>query len=241
MTKTSGKETTRPAGEKDRSRGRQPARCLHRLRDRASSQRGWFIVTAVVVVFAVAFLHRLYENSHNKHSATAGGGGFKHVEGQPGKGSVAPGFTLTSATGRQVSLSDFSGKNVLLYFQEGLMCQPCWTQIKDLEQNEPALRTAGIDAVVSITTDPANLLGQKVGDEKLSTPVLSDATMQVSRAYSANRYGMMGDMRDGHSFVLVGPSGTIRWRADYGGAPDYTMFLPTQQILADLGRETTTL
>jgi peroxiredoxin len=238
VTKAGGKETTRTAREKDGSRGRQPARYLHRLRGHASSQRGWFILTAVVVVLAVAFLHRLYENSHNKHSAT-GGGGFKHVEGQPGKGSVAPAFTLTSATGRRVSLSDFRGKNVLLYFQEGLMCQPCWNQIKDLEDNEPALKTAGIDAVVSITTDPANLLSHKVGDEKLSTPVLSDPTMQVSRAYNANRYGMMGDTRDGHSFVLVGPNGTIGWRADYGGAPDYTMFLPTQQILADLDREKT--
>jgi peroxiredoxin Q/BCP len=238
MTKASGKETTWTAGEKDRSRGRQPARYLHRLRGQASWWRGWFIPTAVVVVFAVAFLHTIYENSHNKHSATAGGG-FKHVEGQPGKGSVAPVFTLTSATGRQVSLSDFRGKNVLLYFQEGLMCQPCWDQIKDLEDNEPALKTAGIDAVVSITTDPANRLSHKVGDEKLSTPVLSDPTTQVSRAYSANRYGMMGDTRDGHSFVLVGPNGTISWRADYGGAPDYTMFLSTQQILADLDREKT--
>jgi peroxiredoxin Q/BCP len=48
---------------------------------------------------------------------------------------------------------------------------------------------------------------------------------------------MMGDMRDGHSFVLVGPDGTIRWRADYGGAPDYTMFLPTDKVLADLNTE----
>ena len=238
MTKASGKQTTGTAGEKDRSRGRQSARYLHRLRVHDSSQRGWFILTAVVVVFAVTVLYVLHQNSHNKHSATAGGG-FKHVEGQPGKGSVAPVFTLTSATGRQVSLSDFRGKNILLYFQEGLMCQPCWDQIKDLEDNEPALKTAGIDAVVSITTDPATLLSHKVGDEKLSTPVLSDPTMRVSRAYNANRYGMMGDMRDGHSFVLVGPNGTISWRADYGGAPAYTMFLPTQQILADLDREKT--
>jgi peroxiredoxin len=236
VTKANGKETTRTAGEKDRSRGRQSAGYLHRLRGEASNQRGWFILTAVVIVFAVAVLYVIYQDSHSKHSATAGGQ-FKHVEGQPGKGSAPPAFTLTSATGQQVSLSDFRGKNVLLYFQEGLTCQPCWNQISDLEHNEPELKTAGIDAVVSITTDPANLLSHKVGDEKLSTPVLSDPTMQVSRAYDANRYGMMGDMRDGHSFVLVGPNGTISWRADYGGAPDYTMFLPTKQIIADLDRE----
>jgi peroxiredoxin len=238
MTKTTGKESTRPAGESNRSRGRHQVRNLTRLRGGAGRHRRWLIVIAVIVAFAVASLYVIHQNSHNKHSATARGG-FKHIEGQPGKGSMAPGFTLTSPTGQQVSLTDFRGKNVLLYFQEGLMCEPCWTQIKDLERNETALKTAGIDAVVSITTDPANLLSHKVGDEKLSTAVLSDPTMQVSRAYNANRYGMMGDMRDGHSFVLVGPNGTIGWRADYGGAPDYTMFLPTQQILADLDREKT--
>jgi hypothetical protein len=46
-------------------------------------------------------------------------------------------------------------------------------------------------------------------------------------------------MRDGHSFVLVGPDGVIRWRADYGGAPNYTMFLPTDRMLADLAGERT--
>ena len=34
---------------------------------------------------------------------------------------------------------------------------------------------------------------------------------------------MMGNSRNGHSFVLVGPDGQISWRADYGGAPDYTV------------------
>jgi hypothetical protein len=45
---------------------------------------------------------------------------------------------------------------------------------------------------------------------------------------------MMGTSRDGHSFIVVGPDGLIRWRADYGGAPDYTMYVPSQSLLADL-------
>jgi peroxiredoxin Q/BCP len=45
---------------------------------------------------------------------------------------------------------------------------------------------------------------------------------------------MMGTSRDGHSFILVGPDGVIRWRADYGGAPDYTMDVPVTQLLANL-------
>jgi peroxiredoxin len=190
-------------------------------------------------VLAIVVLYLVYQGSPGKRGATAGASGFTHVAGQPGAGSAAPTFTLTSGTGGQVSLTAFRGRNVLLYFQEGLSCQPCWDQIKDLEQNQAALKTAGVDAVLSITTDPANLIGQKVADEKLTTPVLSDPSMQVSRAYNANQYGMMGEMRDGHSFILVGPDGTIRWRADYGGKPNYTMFLPTAKMLTDLTAERT--
>lgn len=90
---------------------------------------------------------------------------------------------------------------------------------------------------MSITTDQANLIGRKAADEGITTPVLSDPTLAASMAYDANRYGMMGQMRDGHSFVLVGPDGVIDWRADYGGAPDYTMFLPTGTMLADMSAE----
>ena len=229
MNKTSIKATRRQ---------REASRQMLRLRGQALWRGGWIIGGAVVAVLVVS-LYLVYQSSQGKHGATAGGSGFKHVAGQPGAGSAAPTFTLTSGTGGQVSLTDFHGRSVLLYFQEGLSCPPCWDQIKDLEQNQAALKTAGVDAVVSITTDPANLIGRKAADEKLTTPVLSDPSMQVSRAYNANQYGMMGEMRDGHSFILVGPDGTIRWRADYGGKPDYTMFLPTAKMLTDLTAEST--
>jgi peroxiredoxin Q/BCP len=229
MSKTSTKATRRQ---------REASRQMLRLRGQALWRGGWIIGGALVAVLVVA-LYLVYQSSQGKHGATASGSGFKHVVGQPGAGSAAPTFTLTSGTGGQVSLTDFHGRNVLLYFQEGLSCQPCWDQIKDLEHNQAALKTAGVDAVLSITTDPANLIGQKVADEMLTTPVLSDPSLQVSRAYNANQYGMMGEMRDGHSFILVGADGRIRWRADYGGKPDYTMFLPTAKMLTDLTAERT--
>ena len=228
MGKTSAKATRRQ---------RETSRQMQRLGGQAVWRRGWIIGVVGIAVLAIVALYLVFQSSPGKRGAVAGGSGFKHVAGQPGAGRAAPTFTLTSGTGGQVSLTDFRGRNVLLYFQEGLSCQPCWDQIKDLEQNQAALKTAGVDAVVSITTDPANLIGQKVADEKLTTPVLSDPSMQVSRAYDANQYGMMGEMRDGHSFILVGPDGTIRWRADYGGKPNYTMFLPTAKMLTDLTTE----
>ena len=45
---------------------------------------------------------------------------------------------------------------------------------------------------------------------------------------------MMAGSTNGHTFIVVGPDGKIRWRADYGGAPDYTMYVPTPDLLADM-------
>jgi peroxiredoxin Q/BCP len=103
-----------------------------------------------------------------------------------------------------------------------------------LEKSAAKVQTAGIDDIVSITSDPADLITRKTKDMGLTTPVLSDPGLKISQQYGANQYGMMGTSRDGHSFLLVGPDGTIRWRADYGGAPDYTMYVPVDKLLADL-------
>ena len=126
------------------------------------------------------------------------------------------------------------GQTVLLYFQEGLMCQPCWDQLTTIKANWEQLEALGIDQVVSITTDPLDLLQRKVADEGLSSPVLSDPDLAVSRAYETNLYGMMGTSYNGHSFILVDDNGVIRWRADYGGAPEYTMYLPMDHLVADI-------
>jgi len=149
-------------------------------------------------------------------------------------GAAAPGFTLPSTTGHPVALSSFHGKTVLLYFHEGLGCQPCWDQIRDLDAAWAKLRAAGIDQLLTITSGPVDLIGQKMADDKLTATALADTDLSVSRTYNANQFGMMGTDRDGHSFILVGPDGRIAWRADYGGAPRYTMFVPVDQLLADL-------
>ncbi|MFD3928306.1 peroxiredoxin family protein [Streptomyces sp. NPDC058614] len=185
---------------------------------------------AIVAVILIAVVGGLYAVFNKSEQASASG----YEVGSPGIGKTAPGFSLASSSGGTTSLADARGKTVLLYFQEGLTCQPCWDQIRDLEKSSAKVKAAGVDEIVSITTDPANLIARKVTDEKLTTPVLSDPNLKVSKAYHMNDYGMMGDSRDGHSFVLVGPDGKIQWRADYGGAPKYTMYVKVDKLLADL-------
>lgn len=198
------------------------------------SRRTLVVVTAAALAVLIA-LYLVYSNASEKSASTDAGASTSYAVGSPGIGETAPGFELKSSTGGTISLSDYRGERVLLYFQEGLMCQPCWDQITDLEKSSAAVKAAGIDAIVSITSDPVDLIAQKVEDQGIKdTPVLSDPDLAVSRQYSTNQYGMMGESRNGHSFVLVGPDGTIEWRADYGGAPDYTMYVPVDRMLADL-------
>lgn len=202
-------------------------------RSRASG-RGWIKIAAIVGT-AVLVLGIIYTLSQRGASGTAGQSGrFAYAVGSPGPGAAAPAIRLPSTAGGTFDLAGMRGKTVLLYFQEGLTCQPCWDQLKDIDKRMGEFRALGIDAVVGVTTDSLPEIKQKVDSEGISSPVLSDPQLAVSRAYSANQYGMMGTSRDGHSFVLVGPDGRIRWRADYGGPPNYTMFVPVSDLLADL-------
>lgn len=204
----------------------------------AARRRRWVVPTVVAVLLLLVGGLYLGFRSSDTPSPAAGQGAYQ--VGAPGIGATAPNFSLTATSGQTVNLSAYRGKTVLLYFHEGLGCQPCWDQIRDLTSNLAALKAAGADELVTITSGPRDLIAQKMSDDKLTATALADTDLAVSRHYQTNQFGMMGTDRDGHSFILVGPDGRIQWRADYGGAPKYTMFVPVDRLLADLkaGRRT---
>lgn len=205
--------------------GSPPAQARRRRRRRLLVRAG---VIGAVAVAALFFVSRGASDS----SSAAGGPPFE--VGDPGPGAPAPNFTLPSTAGGDFELADQRGKTVLLYFQEGLMCQPCWEQISDIEASWEEFRALGIDKLVPITSDAVGPLQQKVDDEDLRTPILSDRDLALADSYGANQFGMMGTGMYGHSFIVVGPDGTIRWRADYGGEPKYTMYVRPPVLLEDL-------
>lgn len=198
----------------------------------SAGRRTWLIILAAVLAIAAGTF--VVVNATSDDEASPDGQDVDYDIGSPGIGEQAPDFTLAATTGDQISLADYRDSTVLLYFQEGLMCQPCWDQMRDLEQAADDVEAAGIDHMLAITTDPIDLVTRKVADDDLVTPTLSDPDLSVSRTYETNKYGMMGESRNGHSFILVGPDGTIQWRADYGGEPDYTMYVAVDDLLADL-------
>jgi peroxiredoxin len=194
-------------------------------------------VAAVVAVAIIALGVIFFLNNSSPGglpTSTNQAGKYAFQVGAPGPGQQAPPITLPSTNGGTFDLASLHGKTVLLYFQEGLTCQPCWDQLKDIQSNSSQFQALGINTIVSITTDPLDALKQKVADEGLSIPILSDPDLAVSQAYTANGYGMMGTSRDGHTFIVVGPDGRIKWRADYGGSPNYTMYVPVPSLIADI-------
>jgi len=199
---------------------------------RASMRGGMKTATKVAIVAGLAIAVFVVVLWYIHQDSLAGK--YAYQVGKPGPGEIAPPIRLPTTRGPTFDLAAYRGKTVLIYFQEGITCQPCWDQASDIEKNFSKFREIGIDTLVTITTDPLDLLQQKVTDEHLLMPVLSDASLAVSRAYTANSYGMMGQSRDGHTFIVVGPGGRIEWRADYGGAPNYTMYLPVPNLLADI-------
>lgn len=162
--------------------------------------------------------------------------GISYVVGRPGPGDVAPDFSLANADGTPFHFADMHGKQVLLYFHEGLGCDPCWRQIDAIQADLARFKALGIYEIVAISADPAAAQVQRAQRTNITIPTLADPDRTVSGAYGTLGYGMMSGALPGHTFILVGPDGRIRWRADYGGAPNYTMFVADDTLLAELRR-----
>lgn len=99
-------------------------------------------------------------------------------------GDVAPNFTLLDSTGASVSLSDYAGKQVIVYFYPAAMTPGCTTQACDFRDNMASLTAAGY-VVLGISKDPVGQLAKFVERDNLTFPLLSDEDHAVQEAYGA--------------------------------------------------------
>ncbi|MBN1178168.1 MAG: thioredoxin-dependent thiol peroxidase [Anaerolineae bacterium] len=99
-------------------------------------------------------------------------------------GTMAPGFTLTADDGRAVSLSDFLGRKVVLYFYPKADTPGCTKQACALRDAYGDI-DAGDAVVIGVSPDaPAELVKFR---EKYELPfvLLSDPDHRVAEAYGA--------------------------------------------------------
>lgn len=126
-------------------------------------------------------------------------------------GAVAPTFTLTSQNGEQVSLSDYTGQHVVLFFYPAAMTPGCTTEACDFRDSLEPLKAAGY-AVLGISPDDTDKLAQFAEQESLSYPLLADPDRATLQAYGAwgekNLYGktVTGVIR---STIVIDPDGKV--------------------------------
>lgn len=101
-------------------------------------------------------------------------------------GQPAPDFSLSSETGETVSLRDFRGKQVVLYFYPKDDTPHCTIEACEFLDARDSFDQAGA-VVLGVSADPPASHRKFIGKFRLPFRLLSDQTGSVQRAYGANR------------------------------------------------------
>jgi len=126
-------------------------------------------------------------------------------------GSKAPGFTLPRDGGGEVSLADFKGKKLVLYFYPKADTEGCTIEAKDFSKLEPAFARAKT-AILGVSADPVKKQDRFKTKHDLTIALGSDETHEMLNAYGVwaekSMYGRkyMGILRNTY---LIGPDGKI--------------------------------
>lgn len=99
-------------------------------------------------------------------------------------GDTAPAFTLSDAEGKQVSLADYAGRKVIVYFYPAALTPGCTKQACDFTDNLELLAGAGYD-VLGISPDKPEKLARFRDEESLKVTLLADPDKTVLEAYGA--------------------------------------------------------
>jgi thioredoxin-dependent peroxiredoxin len=127
------------------------------------------------------------------------------------QGTTAPGFTLPDQDGNDVSLSDFAGRTVVLYFYPKADTPGCTTQACGIRDHSKDYDAAGA-AVLGVSPDPVKLVKKFHDKQSLNFTLLADEDHAVCELYGVwgekSMYGKtyFGAMRS--TFVIDG-DGTV--------------------------------
>lgn len=126
-------------------------------------------------------------------------------------GDSAPGFSLKNSNMEDVSLGDFSGKNVVLLFVPLAFSGICTQEFCDVSAGINTYDELGAQ-VLGISVDTPFSLKAWAEKEGISIPLLSDFNKEVSAAYGAQFADFLGfkGVAKRSAFVVDG-EGTIRY------------------------------
>jgi len=128
------------------------------------------------------------------------------------EGKAAPAFTLPDQSGKNVSLKDFAGKNVVLYFYPKDDTPGCTKEACGFRDGWKELQKLGA-VVLGVSADNAASHQKFISKYKLPFTLLSDADRKVMEKYGAWGEKMMyGKKTVGviRSTVWIGPDGKVK-------------------------------
>lgn len=114
------------------------------------------------------------------------------------EGQKAPAFTGTDQNGKKVSLSDYKGKKLVLYFYPEDDTPTCTIQACNLRDNHALLKSQGLEVIGVSPDDPGK---HKKFEEKFSLPftLLADTNHSILK-----KYGVWGEKQMfGHHYMGV--------------------------------------
>ncbi len=153
----------------------------------------WFVLGAAVVV--VAGLAMLAKNLRAGDKA-------------PAVGTEAPDFTLNSQEGKPISLHDFRGKWVVLYFYPKDMTTGCTIEAHNF-QRDMAKYEAKNAVIIGVSVQDEKSHQEFCAKEGLNFKLLADTNHDVSEKYdSLTNYGV-AKLSARHTF-LIDPTGKVR-------------------------------
>jgi peroxiredoxin Q/BCP len=133
--------------------------------------------------------------------------GLRNAEAMPKPGQAAPDFTLPSQEGKPVSLKDFRGCWVVLYFYPKDFTSGCTLQGRNFQRD-----SAGYDSrdavVLGVSVDDAKTHAEFCAKEGLSFKLLADTEARVSTAYGS-LMKLPGKTLSARNTFLIDPAGKI--------------------------------
>jgi peroxiredoxin Q/BCP len=128
-------------------------------------------------------------------------------ESLPAAGSDAPTFTLPSQEGAPVSLKDYRGKWVVLYFYPKDFTSGCTVEAHNFQRDQAQYQ--GKNAVVlGVSVDSADSHKQFCAKEGLNFKLLADTDYKVTTAYGSLPNMGVAKFAARHTFI-INPEGKI--------------------------------
>ena len=146
---------------------------------------------------------------------------------QPAAGTAAPGFSLVTSDGSQVSLKDYKGKWVVLYFYPKDFTSGCTIEAKSFQHDLDNYTKIGA-VIFGVSVDNAQSHKEFCAKEGLNFKLLADPDGKVSAQYGSTMEYQGATMAARNTF-LINPEGKI--------AKVYTSVKPAEhsdQVLKDL-------